>query len=529
MTRVFNIVGQCNPDYHYMVNIDSRLSEIKELVDMGFYFVINRARQYGKTTTLKALVNFLRKDYAAIFLSFQRMGSEKFRDEHAFSIAFAETFLKAVKRNHIDEFQPDALLKLQTEVDQPDSTLELLELFDCLSYICETALKPIVLIIDEVDNASNNQVFLDFLAQLREFYIERFEISVFQSVILAGVYDIKNLKQKIRPEDKHRYNSPWNIAEEFNVDMSFSTEDIAGMLSDYVHDHSVEIDIDRVAGMIYDYTSGYPFLVSYICKLLDEKIPYEERFRSNAWTESGVSEAVKIILKQPATLFESMCKQLDIYPQLREMLFDILFKGKSYPYNPDNDSMSMGTMFGFIKEKDGMIAISNRIFETRLYNLFMSEEVVNSPMYNEGLLYKTQFINDRMLNMKRILEKFVQHFSEVYSENNEKFIEDNGRRIFLLYLKPIINGVGNYYVEARTRDMRRTDVIVDYLGKQYVIEMKIWHGDEYNCRGEQQLVGYLNEYHQTTGYLLSFNFNKNKKIGVKEIQYEDKVIIEAVV
>ena len=224
-----------------------------------------------------------------------------------------------------------------------------------------------------------------------------------------------------------------------------------------------------------------------------------------------------------------MCKQLDIYPQLREMLFDILFKGKSYPYNPDNDSMSMGTMFGFIKEKDGMIAISNRIFETRLYNLFMSEEVVNSPMYNEGLLYKTQFINDRMLNMKRILEKFVQHFSEVYSENNEKFIEDNGRRIFLLYLKPIINGVGNYYVEARTRDMRRTDVIVDYLGKQYVIEMKIWHGDEYNCRGEQQLVGYLNEYHQTTGYLLSFNFNKNKKIGVKEIQYEDKVIIEAVV
>ena len=33
--------------------------------------------------------------------------------------------------------------------------------------------------------------------------------------------------------------------------------------------------------------------------------------------------------------------------------------------------------------------------------------------------------------------------------------EENGRRFFLLFLKPIINGVGNYYVEARTRDMRR--------------------------------------------------------------------------
>lgn len=30
---------------------------------------------------------------------------------------------------------------------------------------------PIVLIIDEVDSATNNQVFLDFLAQLRDGYI----------------------------------------------------------------------------------------------------------------------------------------------------------------------------------------------------------------------------------------------------------------------------------------------------------------------------------------------------------------------
>ena len=83
-------------------------------------------------------------------------------------------------------------------------------------------------------------------------------------------------------------------------------------------------------------------------------------------------------------------------------------------------------------------------------------------------------------------------------------------RFFLLYLKPIINGTGNYYVESRTRDMRRTDVIVDYKGKQYVCELKIWHGNEYNRRGEQQLIGYLDDYHLTTGYMVSFNFNKKK-------------------
>ena len=59
--------------------------------------------------------------------------------------------------------------------------------------------------------------------------------------------------------------------------------------------------------------------------------------------------------------------------------------------------------------------------------------------------------------------------------------------------------------------------------------MKIWHGREYNNRGEKQLVSYLDDYHQKKGYMLSFNFNRNKKIGVHEIMVGDKVLIEAVV
>ena len=128
-----------------------------------------------------------------------------------------------------------------------------------------------------------------------------------------------------------------------------------------------------------------------------------------------------------------------------------------------------------------------------------------------------------------MLRKFVEHFHSIYGEQKETFNEEEGRRRFLLYLRPIINGVGNYYIEAQTRSMNRTDVIVDYHGKQYVIEMKIWHGEEYHKRGEQQLMEYLEYYHLKKGYLLSFNFNKKKKIGINEVRFGDKVIIEAVV
>ena len=77
--------------------------------------------------------------------------------------------------------------------------------------------------------------------------------------------------------------------------------------------------------------------------------------------------------------------------------------------------------------------------------------------------------------------------------------------------------------------MRRTDIIIDYKGKQFVCEMKIWRGGEYNKRGERQLSDYLEYYHLTTGYMVSFNFNKNKKTGVKVHLVNGKRIVEEVV
>ena len=101
--------------------------------------------------------------------------------------------------------------------------------------------------------------------------------------------------------------------------------------------------------------------------------------------------------------------------------------------------------------------------------------------------------------------------------------------LYQLKKKPIINGVGNYYIEAQTRDETRTDVIIDYLGHQYIIELKIWRENAYNERGEEQIAGYLDYYHAKKGYLVSFCFNKNKVPGTKTIQVGDKTVTEAVI
>lgn len=78
-TRSFNTTGICSPEKHYMVNLDHRLAEVKILVDDGKYFTINRARQFGKTTTLQALGDYLNNDYFVVSMDFQmQMSNAKF-------------------------------------------------------------------------------------------------------------------------------------------------------------------------------------------------------------------------------------------------------------------------------------------------------------------------------------------------------------------------------------------------------------------------------------------------------------------
>lgn len=166
-----------------MVNLDTRLAQIKEMIDDGKYFVINRGRQYGKTTILSALEEYLCEDYIVISMDFQtQMSHAKFKNEETFSVAFARAFVLSMKSFSVFDEMQSALQELKNGAI---NRFNLVDMFMCLSEVCAAANKPIVLIIDEVDSASNNQVFLDFLAQLRGYYLQRNKRSTFQSVILA--------------------------------------------------------------------------------------------------------------------------------------------------------------------------------------------------------------------------------------------------------------------------------------------------------------------------------------------------------
>ena len=287
----------------------------------------------------------------------------------------------------------------------------------------------------------------------------------------------------------------------------------------------------QIADTIYDFTSGYPFLVSRICQIIDQDlVPEKFDTLSKAWTMRGFNEALKLLQSEKNSLFQSLTGKLTNFPELCRSIRSILMEGTSLSYSALQDSISQMEMYGFIKNDNNKVAISNRIFETILYNLFLSdEEIKSSAMYNEGSLAKNIFIENGKLNMRLVIDHFIKTYTQVFGPLEEKFKEKDGREQFLLFLKPIINGTGNYYIEAQTRDQTRTDVVVDYLGQQDIIELKIWRGQKYNSDGEQQLIGYLDHYGLNVGYMLTFNFNKKKEQGVKMVKSGDKTIFEGTV
>lgn len=526
MAKIFNIAGCCEPELHYMVDLADRLSEIRNMVDAGMYFTINRARQFGKTTILTALANYLKMDYEIIYMDFQTMSSLSFENEQSFVAAFSEELLDTAL-----DFPDDVKEKLTAFAGRTASIISLQILFKVLKSWCARLDRKIVLIIDEADAASNDQVFVDFLAQLRAGYMRKHRTPAFHSVILAGVYDMRSIKRKLRPDEEHKENSPWNIAAKFNVDMSFSAGDIAGMLLEYEQDYHTGMDVDKISNMIYTCTSGYPYLVSALCKYMDETVAGTKNYpdKTSAWTKEGFYEAERMLVKEDNTLYQSMIRKLKLYPELRTMLYELLFTGKPIPYTATNDYIRDAAMFGFIRNEKDTAVIFNQIFETVLYNYFISEEFASSKLYQAGVQERNQFIVHGHLDVRKVLEKFVETFHDLYSDQDETFYEEAGRRYFLLFLKPIINGIGNYCIESQTRNNERMDLVIYYKGDQTVIELKIWRGNAYNERGEEQLVNYLDYFHLTKGYMLSFNFNKKKEIGVKEIRVKDKILIEAVV
>jgi AAA-like domain len=516
MQKEFNITGICRPAKHYMADVSGKLAQTLRMVERGDYFIINRPRQYGKTTLLYSLDAKLREtgEYIVFNISFEGIGDAIFEYENVFAPGFFRILLSYARAVYPEWV--DYLAQKSREIGSLD------ELSDGITDFVSQSGKKVVVLIDEVDKSINNQLFISFLAMLRNKYLAQDIAKTFHAVVLAGVHDVKSLKLKIRPDAEQKLNSPWNIAAEYKVDLNLQPAEIKPMLDEYAADRDVTMDTGHIAETLFYYTSGYPFLVSKLCKMLDEE--YLPLKTERSWTDADLEAAVQQLVTENNTNFESLTKNIENNPDLYDLVYKIAIDGESFPFNIHNPTINLGMLYGIFTNRNGL-KIHNRIYSEVLLD-YMSVKVLQTKITKSdvGVSYKN---DNGTLNMEAVIRGFQDFMKKEYSKKDRDFLEKNGRLVFLAFLKPIINGSGYDFKEPQISEEKRLDVVITYLKEKYVAELKLWRGEKAHQKGLQQLADYLERQNLSEGYLLIFDHSEVKNWHSEWLDASGKKVLAA--
>lgn len=534
MAKRFNTEGKCIAARHYMANVSKKLARALEMIEQGDYFIISRPRQYGKTTALFSLATALRAtgEYVVVNTSFEGLDDKTFQDEASFALDFVQLLGESMQVH-----QPDNAAILRDLATSVTSMTTLSRLIT--DFVLKTN-KKVVILIDEIDQSSNNELFVKFLAMLRKKYLERDEIPTFHAVVLAGLHDVKSLKLKLRPNEAQQYNSPWNIAAEFDVNMNLSPSEIKPMLEDYVQEQGVKMDTEWFANRLFYLTSGYPYLVSKLCKTIDEKIlptkiTHADTVRTTQeWTEDDLNQAFSSILREAYNAnFDTLMKNLEHYPDLYQLVFSVIFDGYKLEYNQHDPSVNLGTLHGiFARSEAGYLMIHNRIYRELIANMMISKWRISqlgnfNPVSVHSDFSGSYRLPNGGLDMERVMHNFQVFMRENHSDKDRKFLERDGRIVFLAFLKPIINGSGYEFKEPQISDEKRLDIVITFNKFKYVVELKVWYGEAAHEKGLHQLTDYLERQGLQTGYLVIFDHSKKKMWKKDWVEVDGKRILWA--
>jgi len=213
---------------------------------------------------------------------------------------------------------------------------------------------------------------------------------------------------------------------------------------------------------------------------------------------------------------------------LSVLIYDLLILREVKPFVIYDPIVGIGVMYGYLKNINEKIAISNKIFELQMINYFISKDLRNEKQVTGVLQH--DIVHGDNFDMELCLRKFADHYNEIYSTTDKNFLERHGRLLFLSYLKPLINGRGFYHIESQLVDLRRMDIVVNFGRQQFILELKIWHGQVKQEEAYRQLCGYLDSKNVDTGYLLTFDYREeNKPRKAEWIEYDGKRIFDVIV
>lgn len=495
--RWFETRGPVYPEDNYVVTRREELADFVKRIERGRYIVLFAPRQTGKTSFFRNALNTLedeRETYFPIHLNFEGYVDS---DANTFYRSLGKEICKEIKKvfQKRGENPSDRLTSYlaNTQITEP---ISMREFFENLGNLLEA--QRFIMIIDEFDSIPRDAI-RGFLHSLRQIYLsgrDRCPHSI-------GIVGVKNITQL----NYDRSISPFNIQDEFKLP-NFTLEQVEELFSLYTDEVGQPFTSETIEA-IHKQTAGQPVLVNRFGQILTEEMDIP---KSQPITMKHFSEAHVQLLRGRSTNIEHLIANIRRDRRFEALLMKIASYDEGVDFNLDSDIINELATYGVITEgADGMCEIVNPIYQYRIIRVF--KPIVNGleqeylPEDNrEG--FRDYLTPDGQIQMAALLDNFRNFIARAgfkilqVPDTPQEYV---GQHLLFAYLEQFVQIVdGSMYLEVPT-GRGRMDLLILHRNQKYIVETKIWGGDNRYQTGKTQLAAYVRSEGAEAGYYVVFD------------------------
>jgi hypothetical protein len=511
MARFFNTAGPCRPEMHYMLQPEQRLPGLRHLVDQQFYFVVHAPRQTGKTTCFRSLAQSLTAEgrYAALLTSCEV--GQAARGDVERGISAVLDALRIAAENHL----PKELLPPEVDSTSPAES-RLLDLLTRWSRQCPL---PVVLFLDEID-ALVDDVLISVLRQLRTGYADR-PRAFPQTVALIGLRDVRDYRQKVRPEVQSLgTSSPFNIKVESLTLPNFTADEVTELYGQHAADTGQPFTPEAMS-RAFALTRGQPWLVNALARQAVEVLVPDHAIPIEA---AAVEAAKERLIQRQDTHLDSLIERLR-EPRVRRVI-EPLLAGNALPPDLLDDDLRFTIDLGLVVSTSQGLEIANPIYREVIPRALTSllEQTLSLPR-------PTYVTPDGGLRFDLLLDDF----RAFWCENAEQYLvqapysEAAAQLVFMAFLQRVVNG-GGFIDREYAVGSGRIDLCVRWprpgRTERWAIELKVWRDGRPDPipQGLKQLASYLERLGLGRGTLIVFDSRSETEPLPERCSAEDMAV-----